>query len=207
MGEQAPSVTDNELSANLLKIVESTTFDAEKISGGIAQIHAAMLNKSEYIDNPNFTRIHPDDLHFLFAEYDNAFFNGKIREALGEISLHFGLSKRMTSSGGKTARYFDRRNSKEWFEISVSTAILFECFDGEDQSVNRESSQAIKHWFGVGNWLIAKWRKALDVPRVNDGGRALMREQFAPRAKRVQSMAVEKARDPHRVVAFDARPC
>src|SRR3972149_11668458 len=101
MDEQAHSVTDNDMPANLLQIVESTTHDAEKISGSTTQIHAVVLSKSKYIDDPNFTRIHPTDLQLLFAEYDNEFYDGQIKETLGTIPLHFGLSKRMTSSGGK----------------------------------------------------------------------------------------------------------
>ena len=57
--------------ANLLQIVETTPLDAEKISDGARRIHAAVLGKSEYIDAPNFQRIHPDVLDVLFVEYDN----------------------------------------------------------------------------------------------------------------------------------------
>ena len=116
---------------NLLPIVESTVFNAETISGKTARIHAAVLNKSKYLDAANFTRIHTSDLGLLFAEYDAEFFEGQIKETLGATPLHFGLSKRMTSSGGKTACHADR-SGRRWFEISVSTTILFGCFTGED---------------------------------------------------------------------------
>jgi hypothetical protein len=116
---------------NLLQIVESTILDAEKISGRTAQVHATVLSESKYIDGPNFTRIHPADLRLLFAEYDNNFFDGQIKETLGTNPLYFRLSRRMTHSGGKTACYADR-SGKRWYEIGVSTAILFECFSGED---------------------------------------------------------------------------
>ena len=118
--------------ANLLQIVESTTLDGEKISVSTKQLYAAMLRKSEYIDDPNFTSIHPADLEFLFAEYDKEFFGGQIKETLGTIPLHFDLSKRMTSAGGKTACYTDRESGRRRYKISVSTVILFGCFDGED---------------------------------------------------------------------------
>ena len=117
---------------NLLQIVESTTLDAEKISEGSTQIHAVVLDKSTYIDDPNFTKLHPADLELLSAEYDNEFFGGQIKKTLRTIPLHFSLSKRMTSSGGKTACYTDRPSGRRRYEISVSTAILFGCFDGED---------------------------------------------------------------------------
>lgn len=116
---------------SLLQIVEATSLTAEAISAGTAQIHAAVLSKSKYIDGPNFTRIHSTDLELLFAEYDSHFFDGQIKDTLGTIPLHFRLSKRMTSSGGQTACYADR-SGRRWYEIGVATAVLFECFRGED---------------------------------------------------------------------------
>jgi len=118
--------------ANLLQIVESTMLGANQIAARTKHIHAAVLNKSKHIDDPNFTTIHPADLELLFAEYDERFFDGQIRKSLGTVQLHFGLSKRMTSSGGKTAHYTDRADRKQWYEISVSTTILFGCFGGDD---------------------------------------------------------------------------
>jgi hypothetical protein len=117
---------------NLLQIVESTTLDAEQISARTTQIHGLVLSTSKYIDAPNFARIHPADLELLFTEYDKQFFGGQIKESLGTTPLHFGLSKRMTSAGGKTARFTDRRSGNRWYEISISTAILFGCFNGDD---------------------------------------------------------------------------
>jgi hypothetical protein len=68
----------------------------------------------------------------LFTEYDDKFFDGQINKSLGTVPLHFGLSKRMTSSGGKTAWFSDKSNGRNWYEISVSTTILFNCFAGDD---------------------------------------------------------------------------
>ncbi len=121
-----------ELPVDLNQIVESTTFDAEQIAARTVQIHAVVLSKSRFIDAPNFTKIHPADLEMLFAEYDDAFFGRQIKQLLGTTPLHFGLSKRMTSAGGKTASYTDRRTGSKRFEISVSTAILFGCFHEDD---------------------------------------------------------------------------
>ncbi len=120
------------MTANLLHIVESTTLDGERISASTRNIHAAVLRKSKYIDVPNFTRIHPTDLELLYVEYDNEFFGAQVASTLGQTPLHFGLSKRMTSSGGKTACYTDRISGRRRYEISVSTAILFGCFAGDD---------------------------------------------------------------------------
>ncbi len=115
------------MSKALLPLVEATTLDAQQIAAGMAHIHASVLSQSKYIDVPNFTRIHLSDLELLFAEYDKAFFAGKVKESIGDSPLHFGLSKRMTSAGGKTATYTDRRTGRKCFEISVSTAILIGC--------------------------------------------------------------------------------
>ena len=60
--------------ANLLEIVESARLDADQIAARTSKIHAAVLRKSKYLDDPNFTRIHPDDLQLLFDEYDAEFF-------------------------------------------------------------------------------------------------------------------------------------
>ncbi len=117
---------------NLLQIVESTTLGADEITARTKQIHGVVLNKSKYIDAANFSRIHPTDLEFLFTEYDDKFFDGQVKESLGTIPLHFGLSKRMTRSGGKTAYFFNRSNGRRWYEISASTTILFSCFGGDD---------------------------------------------------------------------------
>jgi hypothetical protein len=117
---------------DLLRIVESTTLDAETISGRTAQIHANVLNRSKYIHAPNFTKIHPGDLELLFAEYDGQFFGGQVKETLGTTPLHFRLSKRMTSSGGKTTRFADRSSGSRWYEISASTTMLFGGFTEDD---------------------------------------------------------------------------
>lgn len=120
------------MTTSLLPIVESTTFDAERIAARKTQIHALILSQSKYLDAPNFKRIHPADLELLFAAYDERFFDGRIRESLGTTPLQFGLSKRMTSAGGKTACFTNRSNGQRRYEISVSTAILFGCFNGDD---------------------------------------------------------------------------
>jgi hypothetical protein len=42
------------------------------------------------------------------------------------------------------------------------------------EAVRRESVEAVKHWFGVGDDRVWKWRKALGVERENEGTRALL---------------------------------
>jgi len=117
---------------DLRQIVESTTLDAQSIAARTAEIRAVVLSQSQYIDTPNFTKIHPDDLEILFAAYDQSFFGGQVAESLGATPLHFRLSKRMTSAGGKTTSYTDGRSARQKYEISVSTAILFGCFRDDD---------------------------------------------------------------------------
>jgi hypothetical protein len=116
----------------LLQIVETTTADDSQIAVATAQIRAAILSQSRYIDAANFSRIHPSDLEFLFSQYDAAFFAGKVKASLGATPLHFKLSRRMTSAGGKTVRYTDRQSGSRHFEIGVSTTILFGCFHDVD---------------------------------------------------------------------------
>jgi hypothetical protein len=68
----------------------------------------------------------------LCAEYDGQFFGGQVKETLGTTPLRFSLSKRMTSSGGKTVRFADRSGGRQWYEISASTTMLFGGFTEED---------------------------------------------------------------------------
>jgi len=120
------------LTAKLLQIVQTTSLDRQEIAARTARIHATVLARSSHIDAGNFGSLHPDDLRLLVAEYDAAFFGGKIRESLGRSPLDLGLSTRMTSAGGKTTRYTDRRNGGRRYSIGVSTTILFGCFQADD---------------------------------------------------------------------------
>lgn len=45
------------------------------------------------------------------------------------------------------------------------------------RAVRVESSEAVQHWFGVGEVTVWKWRCALGVERVTDGTRELLRER------------------------------
>lgn len=123
---------DDAMAATLLQIVESTTLEADEVAARIRRIRAGVLSASKHLDGPNFTGIDTDDLKRLFTEYDREFFDGHVSRTLGTVPLHFGLSKRMTSSGGKTAFYLNRADGRRRYQISVSTAILFSCFAGDD---------------------------------------------------------------------------
>lgn len=117
---------------DLLQIVESTALETSEIVARTTQIHSVVLSKSPYIDAPNFTKIHPNDLQLLFTEYDNAFFGGCVKQSLGASPLRFTLSKRMTSKGGRAACYIDRSDGSRRYEISVASSMLFGCFHDDD---------------------------------------------------------------------------
>jgi hypothetical protein len=70
----------------------------------VQRIQREVLEHSNYLREPDFKAIHARDLEFLFGAYDEQFFAGLCREALGGKKLHFRLSRRMTRAGGKTAR-------------------------------------------------------------------------------------------------------
>jgi len=113
-------------------ILQTTHLHPEEVAQRTAQIHAVVLEKSPYIRVPNFTRIHPQDLRLLYDEYDARFFHGRLKAGLGSEPLTFGLSKRMTSAGGQTARFKDQRTGSRSYEISVSTTMLYGCFHEDD---------------------------------------------------------------------------
>jgi hypothetical protein len=120
------------MSAELLKIINTTSFDPAAIAACTARIQQRVLKASPYLQKPNFGRIHASDLALLFDEYDAAFFQGQLRPALGSSPLTFGLSSRMTSAGGKTTRFTQRLTGKRRYEICVATTILFNCFSDLD---------------------------------------------------------------------------
>jgi hypothetical protein len=67
------------------------------------------------------------------------------------------------------------------------------------KAVRKESHLAVRHWWGVGADRVWKWRKAVGVPRTNDGTHRLkLRYGKEPFFKRAQRKAVSKARDPER---------
>src|SRR5438045_3875477 len=64
------------------------------------------------------------------------------------------------------------------------------------KAVQRESEIAVAHWWGVTEQTVWKWRKALGVPRTNEGSRRLWRDHFDERIDEVQPLAAAKATDP-----------
>jgi len=116
----------------LLARVRETSLDAEQIAAQGAAVRAAVLASSRQLRTPRFARIHTSDLRLVFEQYDARVFAGAVARHLGETRVRFGLSARMTSAGGKTVRWTNRREGLRWFEIRVSTSILFGCFEDDD---------------------------------------------------------------------------
>ncbi|HBN74732.1 MAG TPA: SprT-like family protein [Planctomycetaceae bacterium] len=118
------------MSPTLIEIIQSKNYDIIHSKAEVQEIHRHLIDSSNYVNAPNFTKIHPSDLELIFDEYDRRFFDGAIRASLGDSSLNFRLSKRMTSSGGSTRQWRDRYTRNQKFEITISAPILFESFDG-----------------------------------------------------------------------------
>ena len=97
-----------------------------------ADVHNAVLRQSSSMTDPNFRSFHPDDLKFMFDQYDQRLLNGACRAALGGRRLDFHLSQRMTKAGGKTTWKTIRNrltgSVREEFEIAVSSHLLFQNF-------------------------------------------------------------------------------
>lgn len=118
----------------LLSIVEKTSLPGEEIARRTGQIHQALLAESRNLGVGNFISIAPIDVERMFQRYDEAFFAGQIQRALGATPLTFRFSKRMTSAGGKTTSFRDRRQGGRRFELTFSSTILFACFrDAPDE--------------------------------------------------------------------------
>ena len=119
--------------SDLRAFVETTHLDATRIAAATRAIRERVLAASPYLDRANFPRIHTSDLERLFGEYDDRFFVGRVRDALGPHPLGFRLSRRMTRAAGQTTERRSRaRPEVRLYEIAVSTTLLFQCFAGAD---------------------------------------------------------------------------
>ena len=77
---------------------------AARIRSWTDDIGRRLLLASSCVGEPNFRRLHTDDLSFLFAAYDARFLDGLCRDLLGPDGVTFRLSSRMSRAGGKTTR-------------------------------------------------------------------------------------------------------
>jgi len=126
-------MTDN---TRLREIVKETRFSREQITANVRQIHGSVLAESHYLDTPNFTTFHPDDLKRLFEQYDHLFFGSLCRKLLGQTELCFRISRRITRAGGKTTCFVHQNRPKDvFYEIAVSSTLLFQTFHDVERSV------------------------------------------------------------------------
>ena len=83
----------------------------------------------------NFSSLSAADVEAAVTGYDDVYFRGAVRRALGESPLTFRVSSRMTSSGGTTTRRQRRSSTGELgvarYEIAVSSTLLLNSFQGE----------------------------------------------------------------------------
>ena len=107
---------------------------AAQIRSWTDDIGRRLLLASSHVGEPDFRRLHPDDLSFLFAAYDARFLNGLCGELLGPDGVTFRLSSRMSRAGGKTTRLRGPDGTSR-FEIAVATSILFDGFVADDPEV------------------------------------------------------------------------
>jgi hypothetical protein len=117
----------------LARIVERRTFDAEAVAALSQDVHRWLLAVSPNLDAANFTTLQSTDLGHLFDEYDRRFFDAAIGASVQPDALGFRMSARMTSAGGKTVRFVTQGHPEQTrYEISVSTTLLYQCFNGDD---------------------------------------------------------------------------
>ena len=120
-------------SSELARLVDRRRFDADAVALLRENIHGGLLATSANLDGANFTTLKPRDLEYLFDEYDRRFFNTAIRTCVHAGALGFRVSTRMTSAGGKTVRFVAHGHTKQVrYEISVSTTLLYQCFNRDD---------------------------------------------------------------------------
>ena len=121
------------MATDLRRHVETSELDASQVRAQTRLIYDTVLKESPHLDGGNFTAIHTSVLKRLFNQYDSHYFKAKIGTTLGDVPLRFRLSKRMTKSAGKmTHAISTKRSSSQFYEISVSTTLLFQCFAGDD---------------------------------------------------------------------------
>ncbi|MFY9252395.1 MAG: hypothetical protein WAO83_02990 [Fuerstiella sp.] len=113
----------------------------DRVSPGERQRRVSMIAEhvfatSPYLNEPNFSRFHPDDLQLLYELYDETFFKGLLHRSLNPKQISFRLSKRMTSAGGKTTRWiYPQPNVLPKYEIAISTPLMFQSFNAPEENV------------------------------------------------------------------------
>ena len=120
---------------SLTRVLLTSDPGAARIRSWTRDIGRRLLRASPYAREPDFTRLHPDDLSFLFAAYDVRFLDGLCGKLLGPEGVIFRLSSHMTRTGGKTTLLRGPDGTPR-FEIAVATSILFDGFTDGDPEVS-----------------------------------------------------------------------
>lgn len=120
----------------LEEIVRERTVGAAERDRRNRYIADSVFATSPYLRDAAFTQFHPDDIRLLYELYDENYFAGSLRNCLGRDQITFRLSRRMTKAGGKTTRWSDPRRKREpWYEIAVSSTLLFQSFQDPQRDV------------------------------------------------------------------------
>ena len=127
-----PDRVENVLS--LVDLLMKSDPGASRIRRWTDEIGRSLVVSSLYAWEPHFSRLHVDDLSFLFAAYDGRFLNGLCGKLLGPDGLTFRLSRRMTRAAAQTTRSLHDDGTIS-FEIAVATTILFNNFAQGDPEV------------------------------------------------------------------------
>lgn len=123
--------------------VVSRRYSPEEIALRARAIYETTLRQSPRVTTGNFTAIAADDLALLFRLYDERFFGGDLGRLIlaSSAPLNFSLSARLTRSAGLTKRYGARGRPgvplppATRYEISLSTALLFQTFQDVERTV------------------------------------------------------------------------
>lgn len=147
---------------SLTRLLLTSDPGAVRIRSWTKGIGQRLLFESPYAREPNFTRLHVDDLSHLFVAYDSRFLNGLCGLLLGPQGVTFRLSNRMTRAGGKTT-CFRRPDGTRHFEIAIATSILFDGFLADDPEVTvgglpcRDRLEALQRLFEHELVHLAEW--------------------------------------------------
>lgn len=112
---------------NGLANLKFSSQDIEKIT---KNIYHQILSESKNIESGNFEKIGLNDFKHLFDLYDLYFFDGYFNKNFGK-KIFFGLSKRMTKSGGKT----QYTKQSKTYRIILSTTLIFQTFSDVSREV------------------------------------------------------------------------
>ena len=117
--------------------IENLYYSADEIKFKRNYIYSKFLNISENIKSSVIKKISTDDLYLLLKLYDETFLKGYLNEN-SHGNIHFSLSKRMTSSAGKTIypgniKYLPLNDIK--FEIRMAVDFFFKFYETKGHKV------------------------------------------------------------------------